>query len=88
LKTVALIQINDQWKDMPLWINSDFFTYSNQKLKEELGINLTDFKKRIEDTIDYYNNLGWPAPQYGISEIKRQELIEKSKQNPTTPNLH
>jgi len=72
-----------QWTDMPLWINGDFFTYSNQKLKKELGISLTDFKTGINRTIGYYDKLKWPIPKYGMTEIKRQELIEKIK---TTAN--
>lgn len=68
-----------QWTDMPLWINGDHFTFSNKKLKTELAIEVTEFKRGIEDTIDYYKNLNWPEPEYGIPEPRRLELIEEAK---------
>ena len=68
-----------QWIDMPLWINGDHFTYSNKKFTEELGIKTTDFKKAIENTIHYFDNLNWPEPNYGMTEIIRQKLIIKAK---------
>lgn len=64
-----------QWTDMPLWIHGDHFTYSNRKLKNELGLQLTDFEKSLGGTIKYYDNMEWPEPRYGISESRRQELI-------------
>lgn len=64
-----------QWTDMPLWINGDHLTYSNQKMIEELGVNVTDFGSAVSKTIDYYHSLEWPEPSYGISEARRIELL-------------
>ena len=68
-----------QWTDMPLWINGDHFTYSNQKLKKELNIEMTDFEIAIKKTIEHYNHLNWHKPKYGMTEATRQELINKLK---------
>ena len=66
-----------QWTDMPLWEDGDYFTYSTQKLKKDFNIQLTDFEKSIENTISYYNSIGWKAPKYGISEETRLDLLAK-----------
>lgn len=65
-----------QWLDMPLWIDGDHFTYSNQKLKEAFQLNMEDFGASIAETISYYEKLEWPIPQYGIMEHERQELLQ------------
>ena len=64
-----------QWIDMPLWIDGDHFTYSNSKLRRELGIETTSMENGIDRTIEYFNSLKWPTPTYGISEEKRQALL-------------
>lgn len=66
-----------EWMDMPLWINGDHFTYRNDKLKQELGLPFTDFRKAIIDTIQYYNEIDWPEPHFGISEMKKKDLALK-----------
>lgn len=68
-----------QWTDMPLWLNGDHFTFSNIKFTHELGIKTFDFKIAIEKTIDYYDNLNWPEPNYGMTEKMRRGLISKLK---------
>ena len=68
-----------QWVDMPLWIHGDFFTYSNEKL-QVLGIAPTPMKRALAETIDYYKDLNWPTPKYGIVESKRIALIRSLKQ--------
>jgi 2'-hydroxyisoflavone reductase len=77
--TPAFLDENEisQWVNMPLWINGDYFTYSNQKIKPELGFVPTSMKQSISETISYYDALGWKEPIYGISEKVRQELIQK-----------
>lgn len=64
-----------QWSDMPLWINGDHFTYSNEKWKNELEIETTSMKDGIRETIEYYTNLGWPEPTYGLSSKRQEELV-------------
>lgn len=65
-----------QWSDMPLWLDSDCYTYSNQSLKSDLKVALSSMKISLEDTIRYYATLNWPEPQFGMPETRRQELIE------------
>ena len=71
-------QIN-QWTDMPLWLDCDYFTYDNSKLIKNLDVQFTEFKKSIAETIAYYQKSGWAEPKYGINETKKQELIEALK---------
>ena len=66
-----------EWMDMPLWIHGDHFTYRNEKLKQELDIPFTDFRKAIIETIQYYHEINWPEPQFGIPEKKKLALISK-----------
>lgn len=65
-----------QWLDMPLWIDGDHFTYSNQKLRNDFQLNMEDFKANVAKTISYCETLNWPVPQYGIMEHERQELLQ------------
>ncbi|MEZ4920286.1 MAG: NAD-dependent epimerase/dehydratase family protein [Saprospiraceae bacterium] len=64
-----------QWTDMPLWINGDHFTYSNQKLERDLGLKMIPFETALKETIAYYETLSWPEPQYGMSEERKNGLI-------------
>lgn len=64
-----------EWTTMPLWINGDYFTFSNQKLKTDFKFQLKGWTESIAKTIEYYQSLGWPTPNYGMSEKKRIELI-------------
>lgn len=68
-----------QWTDMPLWINGDYFTYTDQKIKERLGIRMTQFKMSLDKTIEYFDSINWPQPKYGMTEKTRQKLIKKMK---------
>ena len=67
-----------EWVDMPLWIHGDHFTYSNQKLIQNLAIPLTAFDKAIEHTIKHYQGLDWYKPTYGIEEQQRQRLLKRA----------
>ncbi len=66
-----------QWLDIPLWINSDRYTYNNLRIKDELGMVPKPFLEGIRRSVEYYTELGWPEPKYGISEEVRQGLLEK-----------
>ncbi len=66
-----------QWTDMPLWIDNDYFTYSNERLKADFGFTPIDFQESIQQTIIYYNNRGWDAPIYGMTEARKQELMNQ-----------
>jgi len=64
-----------QWMDMPLWINGNYFTYSNQLILEELKLPVTNFEEATKATIGYYDVRGWAVPEYGMSEERKEELI-------------
>lgn len=74
-----------QWMDMPLWIDSDHFTFDNARVKEELGIQPRDFDQTVAETIAYYEGLQWPVPQYGITEERKRELMDLIRSNRTAP---
>jgi len=61
--------------DMPLWINGNYFTYTNQLILEELNLPITKFEEATQATIEYYDVRGWAVPEYGMSEERKEELI-------------
>ncbi len=68
-----------QWIDIPLWLNTDMYTYSNQKLLKELKMETTSLEKGLSSTIAYFKGLRFPAPKTGIPETKKQQLIDLLK---------
>lgn len=69
----------NQWADLPLWLDSDWFTFDNKKLVEDLDFQPIDFEQSISDTIDYYSKKDWKTPIYGISREKQKELLNQLK---------
>lgn len=67
----------DQWTDMPLWLSSEHYTYSNKKLLEVLKINLKEYSESLRTSISYYEKLNWPEPIYGMTDSKRSKLIDE-----------
>lgn len=67
------------WLDLPLWIDGDHFTYSNERIKEELAFEPSDLRKSLEGTLAYCDERGWQEPAYGIKESERRELLKKCK---------
>ena len=74
---VAFLQEQElkEWTDIPLWLNSDEFTYSNQLLRNT-GLEPTVFSESVIETIGYFEEIQWPVPAFGISEQRRQELVQ------------
>ncbi|MFT6783808.1 MAG: 2'-hydroxyisoflavone reductase [Saprospiraceae bacterium] len=68
-----------EWIDLPLWLDCDHFTYGNSKLLANFDLQITDFNTSLERTIDYYDQLDWPVPKFGLMEQRKQELINKLK---------
>lgn len=66
-----------QWVDMPLWLDCDHYTYSNEKLKIDTNIQLTNLEQGLQETIVYYETLNWHEPIFGMSETMRLQLLEK-----------
>ena len=66
-----------QWMEMPLWINGDHFTFSNDKVQNDFQFKPTAFDHAVGETLKYYSDQNWPEPTYGISEKVRLYLIAK-----------
>lgn len=72
------------WTDLPLWLDCNYFTYDNSRIKEALGFQPTDFKSAIRDTITYFKTLKWPDPNYGMPQHRWNSLIEMRKEQINT----
>lgn len=70
-----------EWIDLPLWLDCDYFTYDNSKLITKLNYNFIDFEVSLKRTIDYYKEMSWPFPKYGLPDERKEELISKLKNN-------
>ncbi|MBC8755066.1 NAD-dependent epimerase/dehydratase family protein [Kordia sp. YSTF-M3] len=66
-----------EWTDMPVWIDSEYSVFNNKKIIDNYQLKCTDFKTSVSETIEYYNSLHWPIPNYGIDRGKQLSLIEK-----------
>jgi len=66
-----------QWADLPLWLNVDFFNYSNEKMVKELGVNPTPLEVALQETISYHEGINWEVPITGMTEERRDEILVK-----------
>ena len=66
-----------QWTDLPLWLDCDYFTYDNQRLLNELGTQVSNFKDSVSKTVAYYDKLGWQPPKFGMDDPTKLGLIQK-----------
>ncbi len=64
-----------QWIDLPLWLESDHFTYSNERMIELLGSGTTPLGPGIANTVKHYASLNWPTPTFGMTDERRTELL-------------
>lgn len=69
------------WINLPLWLQNDDYTFSNQKMVQDFDIELTSFKNGLLESIEYFKKLNYPIPTYGISNEKRINLINKYLKN-------
>jgi 2'-hydroxyisoflavone reductase len=76
--TPAFLHQNEvgQWMDMPLWLDGDHFTWSNERLKDTFKTPLTPFKESIEATIAFYKKNNYSKPIYGMSNDRKNKLIK------------
>ncbi|BDS11274.1 NAD-dependent epimerase/dehydratase family protein [Aureispira anguillae] len=65
-----------EWIEMPIWVDGNYFTFSNQKLVTDFSFKLSDWTASVAATIAYYQALDWPVPTYGISEEQRLDLLD------------
>jgi len=63
------------WLDMPLWIDGDHFTYSNERIRYELDLVPTDMLESLRATLAYYDAREWQEPTYGMSTSRLRELL-------------
>lgn len=70
-----------EWFDLPLWLNTNNFTFSNDALQNEFDFTPMDFVLTIEKTIHYYLKRGFPTPCCGIDRRQQNILINKFKTN-------
>ncbi len=64
-----------EWMDMPLWLDRDYFTYSNQAIKDYYQFEPISFSEAINQTQDYFKELEWPIPEFGMSEETRRAIL-------------
>lgn len=70
-----------QWIDIPLWLNTDTYTYSNERLNKLFSFSPTPFQESIDDSMRFYEASSWPEPISGIPKTKLRELIQKLKKH-------
>lgn len=67
------------WTDLPLWIDGDFFTMNNTRLKSEFPIPWNSIDQTTHLLLDYYSNyLEWRKPetsQPSLSPEKENQII-------------
>lgn len=66
-----------EWMDIPLWISSNQFTFSNRKMMDCINIKPTSIKVGLEKTIGYYDEKKFPTPIYGINNYTKQILLDE-----------
>ncbi len=69
----------NQWIDMPLWLDGNHFTWSNERLLNTFKTSLIDFEASIEATISFYKKQNYPKPIYGMSNARKEELFQIAK---------
>lgn len=70
-----------QWFDLPLWLNTDKFTFSNQKISEDFDFIPTDIEQCLEETIAFYQLKDFPEPISGMKLKRKKELLQKYRSN-------
>lgn len=70
-----------QWFDMPLWLNTDKFTFSNQKISAHFSFKPTEFEQSLRETINYYQINNFLEPRYGMDSKRKKKLIKKYRTN-------
>jgi len=66
-----------QWVDVPLWLDTDDYTYSNKRLRQETGIQERSFDSALKETIEYFDLLDWPDAKYGWSNSQKNTFLSK-----------
>ncbi len=64
-----------QWAGVSFWTSQDRLMIDNAKLQADFNLQFDDLVTSLQKTADYYADLGWKKPTYGISTEKEQGLI-------------
>ncbi|MEO0403591.1 MAG: NAD-dependent epimerase/dehydratase family protein [Bacteroidota bacterium] len=64
-----------EWTDIPLWLDCDYFTYSNKRAIEQKLLVPTTLKESMPPTWNFFEKMGWPEPQFGISEERKRMVL-------------
>lgn len=70
-----------EWFDLPLWLNTDEFTFSNTALRRDFDFEPMDFTSSMENTINYYDEKGFPIPSCGLDRRQQNKLTQKYRAN-------
>ncbi len=69
------------WMDLPLWVNGDYFTLDNTKLKQDFDIRWNSIEQTTAQLIHYYSKaLSWRKPESPyppLSDEQEKEIIKK-----------
>lgn len=64
-----------QWAGISFWTTHDRLMIDNTKLKTDFPLQFDDLATSLRKTANYYADLGWLKPKYGLSIEKEEELI-------------
>jgi 2'-hydroxyisoflavone reductase len=66
-----------EWTDLPLWLDCDYFTFDNTKIQNDLEMKITDFDISVSETISYYDKTNWATPKYGMSDDMKNGFVAR-----------
>lgn len=64
------------WSDIALWINGNFMVQDFSRLQNDFKLRLHTLPESLQLTTNYYEQLNWPIPKYGMSLEKETSLME------------
>lgn len=71
------------WTDLPLWVNGDYFTLNNSRLKNEFDIHYNSLDETADALFNYcHNDLKWRKPNTSIASLsieREKEIINEIK---------
>lgn len=62
--------------ELPLWFGANILL-SNAKLKQSMGFDFLSYRESIKPVYQYYQRIGWPIPEVGLSLEREEGLISK-----------
>ena len=65
------------WGGISFWTSQNMLMVDGEKLKIDLSLQWESLKTSLQQTVDYYESLDWPKPQYGISIEEEEKLLSE-----------